>query len=66
MTPFETVYGRLPPHILTYMSDPTQDRNVAVALNSRDNALQVLKDNLQLAQARMKKFDDTKRTDRVF
>lgn len=49
ITPFEAVYRRPPPHLLTYVPDFPRDSSVAEALHSRDNALQLLKDNLHMA-----------------
>ncbi|KAJ6795221.1 Uncharacterized protein M6B38_227580 [Iris pallida] len=66
VTPFEAVYGRSPPHILTYVTDPPQDKEDASTLMSRDNALHILRDNLLLSQDRMRKLANTHRTDREF
>lgn len=57
---------RPPHHLLTYVPDLPKVKDVAEALNARDNALQLLKDNLHLAQDRMKKLADIHRTDREF
>lgn len=65
-TPFEAVYGRTPPNILTYNPGLIQDPGVAASIASRDNFLQILKDNLVLAQNRMKRLADLHRSDRKF
>lgn len=66
VTPFEAVYGRSPPQLLTYLPEDVQDKEVAEAMLSRDIAIQVLRDNLLLAQDRMRKVANAHRTDREF
>ncbi|KAL4018114.1 hypothetical protein IC575_021704 [Cucumis melo] len=60
-TPFEAVYGRSPPPLLSYGDKKTTNNEVEVLLKERDSALSALKENLTLAQNRMKKFADLKR-----
>lgn len=66
VTPYEAVYGRAPPHILTYVPELIQDKEVAAAMISRDNALHLLKDNLLLSQDQIRKIANAHRTDRHF
>ncbi|KAL4019190.1 hypothetical protein IC575_022834 [Cucumis melo] len=60
-TPFEAVYGRSPPPLLSYEDKKTTNNEVEILLKERDSALSALKENLTLAQNRMKKFLDLKR-----
>lgn len=53
-TPFETVYGRAPPRLLSYLAGNSTVETVDVILQQRDSMLQLLRNNLQLAQNRMK------------
>jgi hypothetical protein len=45
MTPFEAMFGYLPPRLLTYMPGTTQV--VANQLNNRDVVSKILRENLQ-------------------
>lgn len=58
MTPFEAVYGRPPPSLLSYVTDTARVQNVEEELISRDRTLTILKDNLTRA--------DRKRMERHF
>ncbi|TYK05580.1 Retrotransposable element Tf2 [Cucumis melo var. makuwa] len=60
-TPFKAVYGRSPPPLLSYGDKKTTNNEVELMLKERDSALNALKENLTLAQNRMKKFADLKR-----
>ena len=65
-TPFEALYGYTPPH---FSVGPLLERVVQAAedmVMHRQQFLQLLKDNLATAQARMKFFADKKRTEREF
>ena len=64
--PFKIVYGRQPPPILSYGTRKTQNDEVEIMLKERDLALNALKENLHLAQNRMKKWADTKRRELKF
>jgi hypothetical protein len=66
LTPFEAMYGYSPPRLLTYMPGTTKLAAVENQLYTRDQILQLLKENLQKSQNRMKKYADLKRTERVF
>jgi hypothetical protein len=66
MTPFEAMFGYLPPRLLTYSPGTTQIAAVDHQLQNRDVQLKLLRENLQASQNRMKKYSDLKRTDRNF
>lgn len=53
-TPFETVYGRAPPRLLSYLPGSSAVEAVDVILQQRDSMLQQLRHNLFAAQNRMK------------
>jgi hypothetical protein len=65
MTPFEAVYGRLPPRLLTYIPGTTKVAAVDEVLKSREEILALLQYNLQHAQQRMKKYADLRRSERT-
>ena len=64
--PFEIVYGRQPPPLISYGSKKTLNDEVEAMLKERDLALNALKENLSIAQNRMKKMADTKRRELKF
>jgi len=66
VTPFQAMYGYLPPRLLSYLLGTTKLAVVEDQLKTRDELLIVLKQNLQLSQNRMKKYVDLKKTDRNF
>lgn len=66
MTPFEIVYGRIPPNIPRYILDSSKNDAVDKELRQRDEILQQLRYNLERAQNRMKNIADKHRTDREF
>ncbi|XP_059458363.1 uncharacterized protein LOC132187956 [Corylus avellana] len=66
VTPFEALYGYLPPRLLTYMPGTTKIAAVEDQLQTRDHLLQLLKENIQRSQDRMKRYADLKRTERSF
>ena len=49
-TPFEVVYGREPPSLLTYVPGTTKVATVEMELMKRDQILKDLKENLKMAQ----------------
>ena len=53
MTPFQALYGRLPPTILSYSKGSTSIQALKDMLIERDAMLCSLKENLQQAQHRM-------------
>nr|KYP48938.1 Transposon Ty3-I Gag-Pol polyprotein [Cajanus cajan] len=66
MTPFQAVYGRLPPAIIRYAPSQYDIQAVQDVLHSRDILLAKLKDNLIQAQQHMKLQADRHRQDIVF
>ena len=65
MTPYEAVYGVLPPQLLSYMAGTTRVQAVQELLKSRDQ-IKTSKESLQAARGRMKRLADQHRTDREF
>ena len=65
-TPFEVVYGRPPPNLLSYVAGKTRTEAVEKELIARDEVLKALRENILLAQSRMKFYADKKRRDRSF
>lgn len=63
MTPFKVVYGREPPSVLKLSKWQDVAVDVQDQLRDRDAILDILKFNLQKAQARTKHFADRKRTE---
>ncbi|KAL4010950.1 hypothetical protein IC575_027992 [Cucumis melo] len=61
MTPFQVVYGRQPPTILSYGSSPSKNSTVEEMLQERDIVLVSLREHLRLAQEQMKMYADRKR-----
>lgn len=58
VTPFQAVYGRIPPSLLSYGDSTIPNSTLDQKL--RDLALRVLKEHLRAAQERMKMFVDRK------
>ena len=65
-TPFQAVYGRPSPPLLSYGHKQTPNNEVEIMLKERDLALNALKENLCLAHNRMKKLADTKQRELKF
>ncbi|XP_038895982.1 uncharacterized protein LOC120084159 [Benincasa hispida] len=65
-SPFQIVYGRLPPVLIYYGDDCTSNATLDRQMRDRDVALRVLKEHLRVAQEKMKKFSDKKRMDVEF
>ncbi|GAU25040.1 hypothetical protein TSUD_155140 [Trifolium subterraneum] len=65
-TPFEVVYGRLPPQLTRWVQGETRVASVQKELVDRDEALRQLKSQLLKAQDRMKNQTDKRRVDRSF
>ncbi|KAL5565238.1 hypothetical protein UlMin_028402 [Ulmus minor] len=61
MTPFQALYGRLPPSIPLYLDGLSRVNEVDQSLLQRDDLLQHLKKNLDMAANRMKQTADKKR-----
>ena len=54
MTPFEAVYGHKPPSFLSHLLGVSKVQEVDQTLTVRENILHTLKENLVMAQNRMK------------
>ncbi|KAL4037586.1 hypothetical protein IC575_001183 [Cucumis melo] len=66
MTPFQVVYGRQPPTLISYGSSPSKNSTVEEMLQERDIVLVSLREHLRLAQEQMKSYADRKRRDVEF
>ncbi|XP_026378796.1 uncharacterized protein LOC113273262 [Papaver somniferum] len=66
MSPFQDLYGYLPPHLDFPSTATTSVTEVESCLKQRDVILDLLKEDLHKYQERMKFFADKKRSDRVF
>ena len=65
-TPFEVVYGRELPSLLTYVPGTAKVATVEIELMKRDQILKDLKENLKMAQDQMKKRYDLKHREKVY
>ncbi|XP_015165475.1 uncharacterized protein [Solanum tuberosum] len=67
-TPFATLYGYSPPQIFIgpLLENTVQVQDAEDVVMQRQKFLQLLKDNLNTTQARMKYFVDNRRTERDF
>ncbi|KAA0040204.1 ty3-gypsy retrotransposon protein [Cucumis melo var. makuwa] len=61
MSPFQVVYGKKPPALLSYGSMQSKNSTVEEMLQERDEILSALRDHLRLAQEQMKDYADRKR-----
>ena len=61
MTPYQALYGKLPPPIPAYNQVDSPVHEVDETLLTRDELLQRLKQNLEMAINRMKQTADVKR-----
>ncbi|PRQ56667.1 putative nucleotidyltransferase, Ribonuclease H [Rosa chinensis] len=66
MPPFQAVYGVPPPTVMRYVPGSTAVHSVDLALQDRDAFLQSLRENMAMAQNRMKQQSDKNRTEREF
>jgi hypothetical protein len=66
MTPFEAVYGQKPPSVLSYLPGASKVQVVDQTLTVREAILRTLKENLVMAQNRMKKQADQGHFERQF
>ncbi|XP_026396825.1 uncharacterized protein LOC113291515 [Papaver somniferum] len=66
MSPFQALYGYLPPHLEFRTKDTTSVAALHENLTKRDHMLQLLKEDLLQAQDKMKLFAYKKRVERVF
>ena len=65
-TPFEIVYGRPPPSLLSYVTGTAWNEAVEKELIARDEVLKELRENILLAQSRMKLYANRKHKERSF
>ncbi|KAA0066184.1 Transposon Ty3-G Gag-Pol polyprotein [Cucumis melo var. makuwa] len=61
MSPFQVVYGRKPPALLSYGEGGTSNSSIDEQLRERDIALAALREHLLLAQQQIKLYADCKR-----
>jgi hypothetical protein len=66
MTPFEAVYGQKPPSVLSYLPGASKVQAVDLTLIAREAILRTLKENLVMAQNRMKQQEDQGCSERQF
>jgi hypothetical protein len=66
MTPFEVVYGQNPPSVLSYFLGFSKVQVVDQTLTVREAILCLVKENLVMAQNRMKQQEDQGLSDRQF
>jgi hypothetical protein len=66
MTPFEAVYGQKPPSVLSYLRGVSKVQAVDQTLTVQEAILSTLKENLVMAQNRMKKQADQGHFERQF
>lgn len=66
MTPYEAVYGVQSPRLMTHILETTRVQAIEEELKSRDQILQTSKENLVLAEGRMKQMADLHQTKRDF
>jgi hypothetical protein len=65
-TPFEVVYGRVPPTLLSYIPGTARVQAVEHALLERDELLKLVREKLSQAQNRMKQVYDKGHKERIF
>src|SRR3984885_6559157 len=66
MTPFMALYGYQPPSITSYLRENSKDQAVEHHIEHQQQVLQHLKDNLVLAQNRMKRQANQHSSERSF
>jgi hypothetical protein len=66
MTPFEEVYGQNPPSVLSYVLGVSKVEKVDQILTVREAILCTLKENLVMAQIRMKQQENQGRSECQF
>jgi hypothetical protein len=66
MTPFMALYGYQPPSITSYLRENSKVQAMEHHIEHQQQVLQLLKDNLVLAQNRMKQQADQHRSERSF
>jgi hypothetical protein len=66
MTPFMALYGYHPPSITSSLKEKSKVQAVEDHIENQQQVLQILKDNLTMAQNRMKQQADQHRSERIF
>ena len=66
MTPYEVVYGQRPHTITTYLPGISKVQSIDTMLQGHTTTLATLKDNLHMAQNRMKQHADQHSSESVF
>ena len=66
MTPFMALYGYHPPSITSSLRENLKVQEMEDHIEHQQEVLQLLKDNLNLAQNRMKQQTDQHRSERIF
>jgi hypothetical protein len=66
MTPYETMYGQQPPRLTSYIPTTSKVQDIKNLLQGMEVTLVDLKENLHMAQNRMKKQVDQQHSERVF
>jgi hypothetical protein len=66
MTPYEALYGQRPPTVTTYIPGTSKVQSIDTMLKGCTATLADLKDNLHMAQNRMKQQADQHPSERVF
>ena len=66
MNPFEEVYGKKPPSVLSYLPSALKVQAIDLTLTSREAILHTLKENLVMEQNHMKQQEDQGRSEHQF
>jgi hypothetical protein len=66
MTPFMALYGYHPPSITSSLKEKSKVQAVEDHIEHQQQVLQILKDNLTMAQNRMKQQADQHHSERIF
>ncbi|GKA68223.1 retrotransposable element Tf2 [Tanacetum coccineum] len=66
VSPYEVVYGQIPPLHNPYVAGESAVESVDRSLQARERAIEMLQFHIKRAQDRMKKYADLKRSEREF
>jgi len=66
VTPYEIMYGHQPPFVTSYIPCASKVQDLDKFMQGREATLQALKDNLHMAQNRMKQQVDQQCFERFF